>query len=169
MHREVLWGFMLIKIFVYIFGGIGCFGLYYFINENRKKAKRRNQVKDRLNLVYIAKNIAITAPIDRIIKKYKTLIQTFPILKIEEDLIKEMFSETAQTADPNDECGICMCPYLDGDLKTIIHCTHAFHYGCLTGWCRIKPSCPFCKHHFRETLLTSYCERVRLENGENQA
>ena len=50
------------------------------------------------------------------------------------------------------ECPICSDVFGEKDPITRLACSHMYHTGCITRWCRTKTSCPLCRAPIRATL-----------------
>mmetsp|Transcript_48680 Transcript_48680/g.72236 ORF Transcript_48680/g.72236 Transcript_48680/m.72236 type:complete len:375 (+) Transcript_48680:74-1198(+) len=70
-----------------------------------------------------------------------------------EDNLNQPQSYSDDKCDVSEEnvCGICLCPYEDGDvILTAKHCSHCFHKDCILEWLDNHIMCPYC----REDMIT---------------
>ena len=44
-----------------------------------------------------------------------------------------------------EECTICIEPYLEGDHIRMLPCSHVFHESCIIEWLRRSRTCPICR------------------------
>jgi hypothetical protein len=61
----------------------------------------------------------------------------------------------ATRTDEPDTCAICQDHYTEGQaIRTLTHCHHAFHKGCIDPWFERNVHCPVCRHDIREGIST---------------
>lgn len=61
----------------------------------------------------------------------------------------------ATRTDEQDTCAICQDRYTEGQaIRTVNHCHHAFHKGCIDPWFERNVHCPVCRHDIREEDAT---------------
>eukprot|EP01012_Entosiphon_sulcatum_P041596 TRINITY_DN55469_c0_g1_i1.p1 TRINITY_DN55469_c0_g1~~TRINITY_DN55469_c0_g1_i1.p1 ORF type:complete len:269 (+),score=23.77 TRINITY_DN55469_c0_g1_i1:39-845(+) len=79
---------------------------------------------------------------------YEALLQLEDVkVGVPEEILTALpsFVFNSQTSTGLKDCPICLSEYDDGDLLTVLHCVHIFHYDCLATWLREHKTCPVCK------------------------
>lgn len=130
---------------------------------------KTKELGERLEQIYKDPKKAKRQSAKRILRKFKTVIETTPLLDIEQKIMDLYCTEVAETECPDRTCGICINEFALGDKITRVQCDHLFHPECIENWYRVKPTCPFCKKPFREELLRIYLEKCSEPNGEQKA
>ena len=65
-------------------------------------------------------------------------------------------TEATQTTEDGDVCAICQDDIIAGcQIRTIRHCNHTFHRGCIDTWFAQNVHCPVCRHDIRDVATTS--------------
>ena len=59
---------------------------------------------------------------------------------------------SGDNAGNEEECGICLLEYEDGDELRVLPCSHFMHKTCLDAWLANNPSCPSCRHSLSELV-----------------
>lgn len=58
----------------------------------------------------------------------------------------------ATSEDESESCSICQDSYTEGHaIRTIRHCSHAFHKTCVDNWFQRNVHCPICRHDVRQS------------------
>lgn len=58
--------------------------------------------------------------------------------------------------DEQDTCAICQDYYTEGQaIRSLNHCHHAFHKGCIDPWFERNVHCPVCRHDIRQIAETT--------------
>lgn len=59
----------------------------------------------------------------------------------------------ATRQDEQEACAICQDHYTEGQaIRSLTHCHHAFHKGCIDPWFERNVHCPVCRHDIREDV-----------------
>lgn len=80
-------------------------------------------------------------------------LQPVPVRPTQEELDAGTTLRAAQAADEQNNCAICQDHFTEGQaIRSIRHCSHAFHRGCLDPWLDQNVHCPVCRHDIRTPL-----------------
>ena len=105
--------------------------------------------------------------LSRELKENSVVLESMPLLDIEQEIIKDKYTEVIEGPEETDNCGICLDGYDTGDQKSKISCRHAYHHQCIVNWYKVKPICPHCKTPFRKCLLADYLESLANNNCDD--
>jgi hypothetical protein len=147
---------------LYVFGICMAHALYKFHLGNRKEI---NHFKEKLTELYSDEEQLKTTDIKQFITTHKSLIERVGILDIEKEMILNQMSQQVTEEANFGECSICIMSFEIGNLKSIMSCSHDFHFDCLMDWFKIKPNCPVCRQPFRANLLERYYDSVTANLG----
>lgn len=157
--------FIFIQAMLYITYFIGIAVIVMSIRKGMAEKRNKDAMKNMLDKYYGDDEELRRLNMNEFINTNKEVLKSMPLLDTEKEIIREHFSETVDEQNKGDQCGICLCDFEPGMLKTKIQCDHYFHFDCLVGWYRVKPQCPFCRETFRESLLTKYYQIVNREDN----
>jgi hypothetical protein len=72
-----------------------------------------------------------------------------------EEITASTTLRSATRTDEPDTCAICQDRYTEGQaIRSLNHCHHAFHKGCIDPWFERNVHCPVCRHDIREGIST---------------
>lgn len=77
----------------------------------------------------------------------KNMLSSRNIVK-EKEINQKTSSFFNKKKDNFDDCVICLEQMKEGDLVTIIYCSHIFHKYCIDMWIEKKRICPLCDQSF---------------------
>ncbi len=66
-------------------------------------------------------------------------------LKRNDSIELDVCKQPCTKEDEKDDCRICMNNFEENEDKTLLPCTHKFHYDCLIEWGKHKQECPICR------------------------
>jgi hypothetical protein len=80
--------------------------------------------------------------------------QPFRGLQNKEKRMIERFSKHVDTnvVKAKRECIICLDAFKLGDKRTLLPCTHDFHFKCINKWLETNNTCPVCKNNVSNSL-----------------
>jgi hypothetical protein len=80
--------------------------------------------------------------------------QPFRGLQNKEKRMIERFSKHVDTnvVKAKRECIICLDAFKLGDKRTLLPCTHDFHFNCINKWLETNNTCPICKNNVSNSL-----------------
>lgn len=162
--------FLYVNVFILtilnIFSIISIYFVLKVLIDFLKKKIRKNKLKNLLKNIY--KQIYNKKyNIEKILKDYKDVIESFPFSENENAILKDkfcLFCENNQEGlEDGSSCIICMGEFEKGEL-VCAHpsCKHVFHYECCIIWIREKRCCPICKVPTRTSMIME----LRKGSGE---
>ena len=159
----IIFIFIQFLIYVIYFGALSV--LIVTIRKGIEERRNKDAMKNLLDKYYGDNEEMKKLNMNEFLDTNKDVLKSMPLLDTEKQIIQEHFSETVEEDGTGEQCGICLCDFDKGMLKTKIQCEHAFHFDCLVSWYRVKPQCPFCRETFRESLLRKYYQMINREDN----
>lgn len=65
--------------------------------------------------------------------------------KRDENIVLNVQMVKATKEDEEHSCSICMNNFSEGENKSVLECSHMFHYECIQEWGKHKQECPLCR------------------------
>lgn len=88
---------------------------------------------------------------------HRSITEYEPPFRGLQDKEKKMIERFSKCVDTNvvnakRECIICLDAFQLGDKRTLLPCTHDFHFKCINKWLETNNTCPVCKNNVSESL-----------------
>ncbi|KAI6707577.1 hypothetical protein NL676_010539 [Syzygium grande] len=74
------------------------------------------------------------------------------------------FDQKAFSSAEDAQCSICLGEYREKEVLRIMPiCGHTFHLSCIDAWLRKRSTCPVCRFHLQDSILSKSAGTIALE------